>query len=51
MIDTYKENNNFASLITDDYRIFVPTERQLVTLYPVDVKLKAIGSERIDNPA
>ena len=36
MIDTYKENNNFASLITDDYRIFVPTERQLVTLYPVD---------------
>ena len=46
MIDTYKENNNFASLITDDYRIFVPTERQLVTLYPVDGKLKAIGSER-----
>lgn len=50
MIDTYKENNNFASLITDDYRIFVPTERQLVTLYPVDGKLKAIGSESIDNP-
>ena len=50
MIDTYKENNNFVSLITDDYRIFVPTERQLVTLYPVDGKLKAIGSESIDNP-
>ena len=50
MIDTYKENNNFASLITDDYRIFVPTERLLVTLYPVDGKLKAIGSESIDNP-
>lgn len=50
MIDTYKETNNFASLITDDYRIFVPTQRQLVTLYPVDGKLKAIGSESIDNP-
>lgn len=50
MIDTYKENNNFASLITDDYRIFVPTQRQVVTLYPVDGKLKAIGSESIDNP-
>ncbi len=37
-------------MITDDYRIFVPTERQLVTLYPVDGKLKAIGSESIDNP-
>lgn len=50
MIDAYKENNNFASLITDDYRIFVPTERQVVTLYPVDGKLKAIGSESIDDP-
>lgn len=49
MIDTYKENNKLCSLITDDYRIFVQSERQLVTLYPVDGKLKAIGSESIDN--
>ncbi len=44
IIDDYKRTKNFASLISDDYRVFVPTYDKVITLYPDDNgKLKVIG--------
>ncbi len=50
MIDDYKETKDFDSLITDDYRVYVPADNMFITLYPDDEtgELEVVCMEEYD---